>query len=412
MKVLWITLKTPDLLLREYGEKGDCYGGWIDTLLLSLSKDEDMELAVLCPYGKVYGVQTVSGITYYTIPKGRPFYKGADLRQYLRRVNREWQPDVVHSHGTEFPLGLVWAEECGISNLLVSVQGLNGAIADHYLDGISSPGSYRTLRDILRHDSMQQQKRKFRIHARDERRLLGMLKYVAGRTDWDRTHVKALNPGARYFHVGEMIRPEFEGRRWDYSECEPHSIFVSQGAYPIKGIHMALRALNLVKKEFPDVRLYIAGSDPVHVPFWRLGGYGNYLRCEMKRLGLSHNVEFTGTLTASQMAERYLKSNLYLLCSSIENSPNSLAEAISLQMPVIASICGGTPEMTGWNPAALYRFEEYPALADMICGVFSKKGNPDIIVADKDRNGDDQILRALLEAYQEIYQNSVIEPQK
>ena len=41
-----------------------------------------------------------------------------------------------------------------------------------------------------------------------------------------------------------------------------HSII--QGSYPIKGLHLALEALELLKNEYPDVKLYVAGSDIIH----------------------------------------------------------------------------------------------------------------------------------------------------
>ena len=56
------------------------------------------------------------------------------------------------------------------------------------------------------------------------------------------------------------------------------------------------------------------------------------------------------------MCDRYLKSNLFVCCSAIENSPNSLGEAQLLGMPYVASFVGGVPEIAGMNADVLYRF--------------------------------------------------------
>ena len=81
------------------------------------------------------------------------------------------------------------------------------------------------------------------------------------------------------------------------------------------------------------------------------------------RLGISEHIEFTGMLDEKAMCDRYLKSNLFVCCSAIENSPNSLGEAQLLGMPYVASFVGGVPEIAGMNADVLYRFEETEMLA-------------------------------------------------
>ena len=41
------------------------------------------------------------------------------------------------------------------------------------------------------------------------------------------------------------------------------------------------------------------------------------------------------------MKERYLKSGLFVCCSAIENSPNSLGEAMLLGLPCVTADVGG-----------------------------------------------------------------------
>ena len=52
-----------------------------------------------------------------------------------------------------------------------------------------------------------------------------------------------------------------------------------------------------------------------------------------------------GSLTAKEMREQYLKASVFVCPSSLENSPNALAEAMLLGVPCAASNTGGIPSM-------------------------------------------------------------------
>ncbi len=68
--------------------------------------------------------------------------------------------------------------------------------------------------------------------------------------------------------------------------------------------------------------------------------YQNYTKTLIRQLGLQEAVHYTGPLNEQAMCEQYLHSSLYVLCSSMENSPNSLGEAMLLGMPCVASAMG------------------------------------------------------------------------
>ena len=208
-----------------------------------------------------------------------------------------------------------------------------------------------------------------------EAELLRECRHVIGRTSWDRARVWALNPLASYHFCNEVLRPEFyDGRRWDYERCSRHTIFLSQAEYAIKGLHQVLKAMPLVLREYPDAKVRVAGWNITDAPWYRIHGYGKLLRRCIRDNGLSDAVTFVGHLNAEEIKEEYLRSNVFVCPSSIENSPNSLGEAQILGVPCIASYVGGVMDMMKGNEDNLYRFEEVSMLAAKICRVFADRG--------------------------------------
>ena len=107
-----------------------------------------------------------------------------------------------------------------------------------------------TLRDLLKKDSILDQQKKFYRRGAYEQKALALTGNVTGRTDWDRYYTKECNANVKYYFMNETLRSNFYEGMWDYKKCEKYSIFVSQGDYPIKGLHFLLRAM----KDIPKLR--------------------------------------------------------------------------------------------------------------------------------------------------------------
>jgi glycosyltransferase involved in cell wall biosynthesis len=61
----------------------------------------------------------------------------------------------------------------------------------------------------------------------------------------------------------------------------------------------------------------------------------------MREYGLENHITFLGYCNENQMKEQYLKSNVFVSPSTIENESNSISEAKMLGVPVVASFVGG-----------------------------------------------------------------------
>jgi len=228
---------------------------------------------------------------------------------------------------------------------VVGLQGLSATIAQHYLSGLPPSVAYGfTLRDALRRDSTARQAAKYRARGVSEASTLRLARYIIGRTTWDRAVSNQINPSARYFSVPETLRPGFYENHWSLRDCQPQTLFVSQGHYPIKGLHFVVQALRIIIDRHPDTQLFVGGRHPAPPGIrgrLKRTRYAAYLTHLIDHLGVADRVHFVGVLDENEMIQRYVRSNVFISASTVENESNSLSEAKLLGVPVIGSYVGG-----------------------------------------------------------------------
>ena len=145
--------------------------------------------------------------------------------------------------------------------------------------------------------------------------------------------------------------------------------------YPIKGLHMLLKAVAIVKKKHPDVHLYVPGiplrDTKTLMSKLKQNGYDKLIRKLIKDLNLEDNVTHIGIITADKMAQKMSEVNCFAMCSAIENHSSTLKEAMTVGTPSVASYVGGVSEYAvDEENCLLYRFEDYEVLAHNICRIF------------------------------------------
>lgn len=384
MNVLWITnILFPEAEEKLSGKKDlRGSGGWMLASADMLIKQADVKLFVATVSPIVSTLEVIKGqrITYFVLPFGNRTIKyKQEYEPYWRLISEQIQPDIIHIHGTELVHGLAYIRACGNSRVVISVQGLKSGIAPYYCAGLSWKEIYGnlTFHDIIR-GSIYREQRAFRKSGELEKEMLCSVKHIIGRTSWDRAHVWKINSKANYYVCNETLRREFyDAPRWNYNKCVPHSIFLSQASYPLKGLHQVLKSMSLILQNYPDAIIRIGGSDITRNEGLRgmlhLSGYGKIIKRMIKKLHLEGKVVFLGPLNAEQMKTEYLRANVFVCPSSIENSPNSLGEALLLGVPCCASYVGGIPDYMKCNEQYMYRFEEISMLARCVCELFEIK---------------------------------------
>ena len=373
MKILWITNSPFPEAFEELNIQGPVNEGWIHSSATSLlSINENLFLSVVSFYkGNVIKRIAKNGIVHFLIPQNGV---NKDHIDDFKLIYYQLLPDVVHFHGTEYPNVLSFLKICNMEKVVISIQGLVSVIEKFYFGGISHIKllSKITLRDISRIDTLFSQKWNMRQRGVFERSVIMQVKYVIGRTNWDRSHIWAINPSINYFSCNETLRPSFYKNQWTLKNCERHRIFLSQAHYPLKGLHKMIEAMPLILRSYPDTVVYVAGNNFFTNRGLRLHGFGNFINSMIRKNNLTKNIIFTGVLSEEEMCSQYLKSHVFISPSAIENSPNSVGEAQLVGTPCVASYVGGTSDMVIHEKTGLlYRYEETEMLAYLICRLFS-----------------------------------------
>ncbi len=372
MKILWLCNMMLPIVAEHMGLPCSNKEGWLSglcTSILERQADNQLDLHVAFPvHGDMDGVSgTIStgagSLHYYGFEEdmNHPELYDEELENRLCQIVDLVKPDVIHCFGTEYPHTLAM---CRIvknkKRVLIGLQGLCTAIAEVYMaDMPQKVAESRTLRDWLRKDSLKEQQRKFYLRGINEVEAVRLVGNVTGRTSWDRSYALLWNKDIQYYAMNETLRPCFYHKKWEAAKAQPYSIFVSQGNYPIKGLHYMLMALAKIHEKYPDASIYVAGDDLTKYQTikekLKISGYGVYLRQLIRQGNLEKKVHFLGNLNAEQMRDAYCNCSVFVCCSAMENSPNSLGEAMLLGMPCVAANVGGVSSIfEGGKDGILY----------------------------------------------------------
>lgn len=416
MKVLWTVNLIPGAVTAKLGKTSEVLGGWVESMAAQLTKTGGIELGIVCKCEeKLEFCEKIGGITYFSLYY-TPSTPLAELEQKCDAIVEQFKPDIVNIEGTEFLHARAMQLTAKKRNIpaVVSLQGiLNGQYA--YQCGrlqIDDMMFSKSLTEIFAAWIMHLRKtRWYKPRMKAEKEIIENADYILGRTTWDRAHSYAINPKAKYYPCSRILRAPFYEEKWSIDKMQRHSIYVGNGYNALKGAHFVIMALPFLIREYPDVKVYVAGYKPYtendkRSPLKK--GYAAYLKKLVADLGVEDHVEFTGPLKAPEVAKKLAGINAYVLCSTIENSPNTLGEAMMVGTPCVAAYVGGVSDMaTDGEEALFYRCDDPKLLAWNIKRVFdsdelalslSENGKKKALVThDPERNA-----QLLIDAYTDI----------
>ena len=110
-----------------------------------------------------------------------------------------------------------------------------------------------------------------------------------------------------------------------------------------KGADILLKATKIIKRENPNIYVYIAGSGPSETELKKLA----------KELEIEENVEFLGRISDDEKWTYYKSTDISVIPSLWEGMPTVLLEAMMCGKPVVASNVDGIPEVLIDNETGL-----------------------------------------------------------
>lgn len=388
MKIIWLTNMILEDVSKALNMEAVSFGGWISGLYEAFIKIENIELVLVCP--KTFEKEIKSGniicnkertgniektVKYYTVFDKMIFDKKDKDKNSLyddyRKIIVDENPDIIHIWGTEYEHSYIMMQilkEMGLEKkAVVSIQGLVGYIAKHYKAGLSEKICKEVDRHLKKYKiTINKKQQEFFDRGLFEKSVIEDVSFISGRTSWDKGCINLYNKSAKYFHINEMLRDTFYNNEEIKSVLnkEEPVLFTSQANYPLKGFHVILEALKIIKDRYPQVKLKVAGVDIINKDKKDSTAYSLHLKSLIKEYNLEKNIVYTGVLNANEMKEAYINSYAYISASSIENSPNSVCEAQILGVPVVASDVGGVSSLIeNEKTGLLYPFDEAYILA-------------------------------------------------
>ena len=283
-------------------------------------------------------------INQFLIPKSDKINNQSlhSVYDFIRGLN----VDIVHVWGTENG----WAYNLLSADIekpiLLEMQGIISTVRDNYWGGLSLFNLLRniTLRDILRYRRSVYNIRVFSDRINKENSIIRESKYIAYQSDWVKDWVEEHNKTAKLYFSRIILRNDFYySERWEKERCyqKLSVVCISSFDYPLKGGHVLLKAIAILKNKYPNIELRIAGRS---VPRWKYSSYDRYIQRQIKKLGIQDNIKWYGPLNSSRLIDLLKDSTVFVCPSYIESYSMVTAEALMIGIPTITSSSGALPE--------------------------------------------------------------------
>lgn len=415
MKVLWIVNMVFPEVAEKLNLKTSTSGGWLLDLARGVANSNEVELGVMTYYSGTEFIDIIHNkVRYFLLPGGgrRLLHKNKKTGEDCKKIVEIFKPDIIHIHGTEYAPGYEMLKVHPEIPTVLTIQGVIKRIAEEYYGGLSLLQLFKMIRvrDVLRGKVPFTYKLLFKKNAKREIEVLKKVKYVTGRTDWDKSTMLSVNPNLRYFRCNYNLREAFyNSEKWSADTMTPHTIITNAGHYSLKGIHIVIKALAIVKNKYPDVKLFIPGGGKAeNGRLLNPSSYTRYILKMVKEFGLDENVEFVGNIGPDKVAEYLRSSNVCVVSSAIEGASATLCEAMMIGTPSISSYRGGmTDLLTDKVNGFTYDFPEYPQLALRIVELFennelAKTFSERTIELANIRHDRKRNPREMIEVYKEI----------
>lgn len=297
-------------------------------------------------------------VTQWIIPDVRLGYNGLPNKRIIGNIQQivnEIKPDLIHIWGTESYWGLLTARGLIKGKVVLEIQGLISQVYKYYYGGLKLNEiiSCLGLKEILKPScSLIAVRHQFGRWIKYEKEIIKCNEIIVTQSEWVRAFIKAWNSDAKLYNTKIQLRNAFvKSCQWDFTKCQPMTIFTFVSDAPYKGLHILFEAVGELKYKYPTIKLFIAGKVGRGI---RQSGYVKFLIKKAKRLGILDNISWLGSLNSEELVYNLKKSNVAVFPSYVESYSVALDEALTVGIPCVVSFSCAMPELANHGQSALY----------------------------------------------------------
>ncbi len=337
------------IILGQYPlDRGKIKGG-VETCIIGLvnelKKYSDVEIHVITSQIMWKDItKKIDNVTvHYLASLPLPRFLTIDTIDKYRTIKKikELEPDIVHGHMSNYGCYVL---KSGFPNIIT----VHGIAKEEY-----NPKIRNGLLDIIRRGVVVPMENYVFEHA----------KVLTVVSPYVKNKIEPFCNGEIHI-IPNGVREEFF--EIENNEVENGLLFVG-GIEPRKGLLNLLKAVKIIKKEIPDVRLHIVGSV-------RKQGYFNSLIDYVKQNNLNENIIFKGELSEKEVKKEFSECSVFVFPSKEESFGIVLAEAEACGKPVVASNIGGIPYVVDDNKTGfLVEYGDFETFAEKVLRLLKDK---------------------------------------
>lgn len=349
MKVLYLVY-SPQKSFAKFSEHYQTNFPWADALIKEISGSEKIITGLVVPIKEdkfqrkikdkisLYGVPDLPPprSPLYLFPKQSASLSDSKIISHIIEAIEDFRPDIIQVFGTENIFGMI--QQNIKLPVIIHFQGSVLVVTTKWFTGISKWEQVRalTLRKLIYRYGSYFEYFTFRDRGLREEIIMQNCRYFIGRTSFDRRFIKLLSPGASYFFCEEFLRDEFFVNEWKLPLTTKITCISILKGVTYKGLDLLIDTLAILKRytsfNFEFRICGVSDNEEVVSILKKRHYYGNYIA----------QLRFLGKLETSRLVSELTSANLFIHPSYMENSPNSICEAMALGMPIIATNAGGT----------------------------------------------------------------------
>ena len=137
---------------------------------------------------------------------------------------------------------------------------------------------------------------------------------------------------------------------------------------PLKGLDYSLNAIKILKEKYPDIHLIVIGD-------FKKRGHTERL---IEELGIKENIFFKKNISRAKICELYASSSIAIVSSLYEGFGYPVIEAMSCEVPLIATDVSSIPELAG-DFAKLIKPKDSKQISDAVIEILSDYENYKVI---------------------------------